>query len=94
MITAEHYQEFIMNVISVLETDKQDRWFQQDGAMVHAANSTMQMLSKFFGGRIISRNFVAPSIPGSITTGFLSLGVFEGECSQKQPAHIRRIETK
>jgi hypothetical protein len=37
---------------------------------------------------------VAPSITGSIATGFLSLGVFEGERVQKQPAHIWRIETK
>jgi hypothetical protein len=36
----------------------------------------------------------ALSIPGSIATGFLSLVVFEGERAQKQPAHIRRIETK
>jgi hypothetical protein len=27
---------------------------------------------------------VAPSIPGSIATGFLTLGVFEGERVQKQ----------
>jgi hypothetical protein len=48
------------------------------------------MLSEFFGGRII----VASWITGSIATGFLSLGVFEGERVQKQPEHIRRIETK
>jgi hypothetical protein len=57
VVTAERYQEFIMNFISLLEVDKQDCWFQQDGATVHAANSTMQMFSKFFkffGGPIIS----------------------------------------
>jgi hypothetical protein len=37
---------------------------------------------------------VTPSIPGSIATGFLSLGGFEGERVQKQPAYKRRIETK
>jgi hypothetical protein len=60
MITAECYQELIMNFISLLEADKQDYWFQQDGAMVHIANSTMQMLNEFFGGRIISRNLWPP----------------------------------
>jgi hypothetical protein len=79
-----------MNFISLLEVDEQERWFQQDGATPHTANSTKQMLSEFFGGRII----VAPSITGSLATGFLSLVVFEGERVQKQPAHIRRIETK
>jgi hypothetical protein len=37
---------------------------------------------------------VAPSIPGSVTTRFLSFEVFEGKRVQKQPAHVRRIETK
>jgi hypothetical protein len=54
--TAERYQEIIMNFISLLEVDEQDCWFQEDGATVHTENSTMQMLSEFFGGRIISQN--------------------------------------
>jgi hypothetical protein len=41
---------------------------------VHAANSTMQVLSKFFGGHFVSWNLWPPR---SITTGFLSLGVFK-----------------
>jgi hypothetical protein len=45
-----------MSFISLLEVDEQDSWFQQDGAAVHTANSTMQMLSKFFDGHIISQN--------------------------------------
>jgi hypothetical protein len=52
------------------------------------------MLSEFFGGSHYFSKLVTPSIPGSIATGFLSLGIFEGECAQKQPAHIRRTETK
>jgi hypothetical protein len=60
MATAECYQELIINFISLLEVDEQDCWFQQDGAMVHTANSTMQMLSELFGGRIISQNLWPP----------------------------------
>jgi hypothetical protein len=60
MITVERYQELIMNLISLLEVNEQDCWFQQDGAMVQTANSTMQMLSEFFGGYIISRNLLPP----------------------------------
>jgi hypothetical protein len=81
-----------MNFISLLEVDKQDCWFKQDGAMAHTANSTMQMLIEFFGGRIISRNLWLSSIPGCIATGLISLGFFEGERVQKQRAHIRRIK--
>jgi hypothetical protein len=36
-----------MNLISILEVDKQDCWFQQDGAVAHTANSAMQMFSQF-----------------------------------------------
>jgi hypothetical protein len=49
-----------MNFISLLEVDKQDCWFQQDGAMAHTENSTMQMLSEFFGGCIISLDLWPP----------------------------------
>jgi hypothetical protein len=46
-MTAERYQELVINFISLLEVDEQDCWFQQDGATAHTANSTMQMLSEF-----------------------------------------------
>jgi hypothetical protein len=45
-----------MNFISLLEVDEQDCWFQQDVATMYTENSTMLMLSEFFGGHIISRN--------------------------------------
>jgi hypothetical protein len=45
-----------MNFIFFLEVDEQDCWFQQDGAAAHTANTTMQMFSEFFGGRIFSGN--------------------------------------
>jgi hypothetical protein len=57
MITAERYQELIMNFISLLEVDEQDCWFQQDGATAHTENPTMQLMSEFFSRSIISRNF-------------------------------------
>jgi hypothetical protein len=82
-----------MNFISILEVDEQDCWFQQDGATSHTANSTMQMLSEFFGGRIISRNLWPPR-SSDLSPPDFSSGVFEGERIQKQPAHIRRIEAK
>jgi hypothetical protein len=52
-----------MNLISLLEVDEQDCWFQQDGATARTANSTMQMFSEFFGGRIISRILWPPRSP-------------------------------
>jgi hypothetical protein len=46
-ITDERYRELIMNLISLLEFDEQDCWFQQDRATAHIVNSTMEMLSEF-----------------------------------------------
>jgi hypothetical protein len=71
-----------MNFISLWEVDKQDCWFQQDGAVVHIANSTMQMFSEFFGGRIISRNLWPPQsldlLPLDFCLwGFLKENVYE-----------------
>jgi hypothetical protein len=53
-ITAEHYKELITKSISLLEVNKQDCWFKQEGAIVQTANLTTQILSDFLGGRIIS----------------------------------------
>jgi hypothetical protein len=81
-ITAILYQELIMNSISLLKVDEQDCWFQQHGATAHAANSTMQMLNDFFGGRIISRNLWPPrspdlSPPDFYLWGFLKENVYK-----------------
>jgi hypothetical protein len=59
-----------MNSIPLLEVDEQDCWFQQDGATAHTENSTMQMFSEFFGGRIISRNLRPPRSPDLLLPDF------------------------
>jgi hypothetical protein len=79
-ITAERYQELIMNLISLLKVYEQVFWFQQDGA--HATNSTVQVFSEFFGGRIISRNLWPPrspdlSPPDFYLWGFLKENVYK-----------------
>jgi hypothetical protein len=100
MITAEHYQELIMNFISLLEVDKQDSWLQQDGATAHTANSTMQMLSKFFDGHIIFQNLWPPSSldlspPDFYLWGFLKENTHTHTHTRtKQPTYIRRMGTK
>jgi hypothetical protein len=52
-----------MSFIYLLEADVQYCWFQQDGSTAHAADSTLQMLGDFCGGRIISRKFWPPRSP-------------------------------
>jgi hypothetical protein len=66
----------IMDFISLFEVDKQDCWFWQEGATAHTENSTMQMLSEFFGGRIISLNLWSPRSP-DLSLLDLSLGVLK-----------------
>jgi hypothetical protein len=53
----------------------------------------MQMLSGFFGGRIISRNSWPPRSPDLSPLDFYLWGFWKRTC-KKQPAHKRRIETK
>jgi hypothetical protein len=92
-ITAERYQELIMNSISLSEVDEQDCWFQQDGATAKTANSAMQMSSECFADRIISRNLWPPRSPDLPSPDFYLWGLLK-ENVYKKSAHIWRIETK
>jgi hypothetical protein len=59
-VTAEKYQEIIMQFISFLNEEERFCWLQQDGATSHTANSTTEMLKQFFDDRIISKNLWPP----------------------------------
>jgi hypothetical protein len=61
-VTAEKYQEIIMQFISLLN-EEHICWLQQDGATSHTANSTIKMLKQFFDDRIISKNLWPPRSP-------------------------------
>jgi hypothetical protein len=84
-ITAERYEELIMNFISLLEVDEQDCWFQQHGATAHTANSTKQMLSEFFGGRIISRILWPPRSPVLSPPDFCLWGFLREKLCKNNP---------
>jgi hypothetical protein len=81
-ITAEHCQEFIMNVISVLKADERDSWFQQDGATAHTAISTMHTLSQFFDCRIISRNLWPPQFLDQSPPNLCLWGFWRRTCTK------------
>jgi hypothetical protein len=70
-VTAEKYEEIIMQFISLLNEEERFCWLQQDGATSHTANSTMEMLKEFFDGRIISKKFVATAISRPNTPDYL-----------------------
>jgi hypothetical protein len=46
-VTAEKYQEIIIEFISLLNEEECFCWLQQYGATSHTANSTMEMLKQF-----------------------------------------------
>jgi hypothetical protein len=43
--------------IALLQVDERNCWFQQDSANAHTAASTMEILDKFFGENVISKEF-------------------------------------
>lgn len=47
------HRDVITQLISLLERDERDYWFQQDGVTYHTSNETMA-LKEIFGGRLIS----------------------------------------
>jgi hypothetical protein len=92
MATAERYQEIIVNLISLLEVDEQDCWYQQDGATVPTEISTMQMLSEFFGGRIISRNFWPPPSPDLSPSDFHLWGFLKENVYKNNPHTLEELK--
>jgi hypothetical protein len=64
-----------MQFISLLkEEEERFCWLQQDGAISHTANSTMEMLKQFFDDRIISKNLWPPRSPDLVPPDYF-LGV-------------------
>jgi hypothetical protein len=61
-----------------------NQYLGRTGADMHTANSEMQMLAS----SLLVALFLETCDPRSPD---LSLGLFEGQRVQKQPAHIRRI---
>jgi hypothetical protein len=47
-VSAGHYKQLILELISILEAEEKDCWFQQTKATAHTAISTMQILQEFF----------------------------------------------
>jgi hypothetical protein len=65
-INAEAYQELIQ-FIALLQVDERNCWFQQDNATAHTAASTIDILHKFFGEKVISKG-VWPSRSSDLTS--------------------------
>jgi len=55
-ITGKRYREMLTNFVFPNVQKSIRMWWQKDGATVHSARKSIQVLRQFFGKRIISRN--------------------------------------
>jgi len=55
-VTGDRYRTMIENFLVPAVANTPLMWFQQDGATVHTARASIDLLRKTFGERIISRN--------------------------------------
>lgn len=84
-ITAERYQEIIMQFVAMLHVDERYCWLQQDGATSHTANSTIQFLHDFFDDRIISRGLWPPRSPDLSPPDFYLWGFLKDNVYNNNP---------
>ena len=54
-VTGERYRTMIETFLRPAIQSRPHTWFQQDGATVHTARETVQLLRQCFGERMISR---------------------------------------
>jgi hypothetical protein len=62
-VTAEKYQEIIIQFISLLDEEERFWRLQQDGATSNTENSTMEKLKQFYDDRIMTKNLWPPRSP-------------------------------
>ena len=55
IVTEERYRAMLRNFLWPAIENRVTMWFQQNGAKVHIARESMQLLREHFNGRIISR---------------------------------------
>jgi hypothetical protein len=75
-----------MQFISLLNEKERYCWLQQDGAISHTANSTMEMLKQFSYDNNIKKIVTTP-ISRPDTPRLLSLGLTEASCVLKSSSN-------
>jgi hypothetical protein len=81
-----------MNFILLCEVDERNCWFQQNGATAYTGNLTMQMLSEFFGSRIISQNLWPPRSPDLSPPDFCLLGDLKENVYKNNPRTLEELK--
>jgi hypothetical protein len=91
-VTAEKYQDIIMQFISLLNEEERFCWLQHDGVTLHTANSTMEMLKQFFDNRIISKNLWPPRSPDLTPRDYFLWGYLKHFVYSNHPQTIEDLK--
>lgn len=94
-VNGERYRQMLQTFRGALNRD--DMWFQQDGATAHTARDTLRLLRNFFPGRIISRfgdiNWPARS-PDLTAPDFFLWGHLKARVFQTRPHSIQDLKNR
>ncbi len=80
-----------MQFISLLEPDKRDCIFQQDGATALTAQETIAFLKDFFGDRLISRPLWPPRSPDLSPPDFVLWGCLKERVFATCPVNLNEL---
>lgn len=70
-------------------------WFQQDGATAHCTLNTLELLSVYFDGKVISRNAATewpPHSPDLNPLDYFLWGVLDEKVQQRRPGSLRQLK--
>jgi hypothetical protein len=74
------------------EEEERFCWLQQDGAISHTANSTMEMLKQFIDDRIISKNLWPPRSPDLTPPDYFLWGYLKQLLYSNRPQTIDELK--
>ena len=72
--------------------EKQNGWFQQDGATAHTARASMQALQEVFDDRIISRGLWPPRSPDLTPPDFYLWGKLKNSVYENNPRTTEELK--
>ena len=92
-------KRYIYNILEpffdqLTEQEKQQGWFQQDGATAHTARVSMAAVSEVFGDRVISHGLWPPRLPDFTPPDFYLWGKLKGLVYGDNPRTTGELKQK
>ena len=82
----------LRQLIKKWQQEKQQGWFQQDGATAHTARVSMAAVSEVFGDRVISRGLWPPRSPDLTPPDFYLWGKLKGSVYGNNPRTMDELK--